>query len=153
VIWSGPSGDPFLAAVTDGLHFSVDKSGNALMPVIEGAHGGQMVIIRVTPNGITDFGTLTGSDFGANSPTSLQPTASGYDQIVLPINNYQPDYADGTTTDNIYSWSTTTDTYVLTNCQVIDYGGVPGASYSPSGGTCGNTTGNTASSGSTGNSG
>jgi hypothetical protein len=152
VIWSGPSGAPFLAAVTDGLHFSVDKSGNVLMPVVEGAHGGQMVIIRVTPDGITDFGTLTGADFGSNSPTFLQPNPSGYDQIVLPINDYQPSYAQGTTTDNIYSWSTSTDTYVLTNCQVLDNGGVPGTSYSPSGGKCGGT-GNTGISGSTGNSG
>jgi serine/threonine protein kinase len=152
VIWSAPSGAPFLANATDGLHFTLDKSGNALMPVSVGAHGGQMVIIRVTPEGITDFGTLTGGDFWSNSPTFLQPTSSGYDQIVLQINNYQPDYADGTTTDNIYSWSTSTDTYVLTNCQVLANGGVPGTTYSPSGGKCGST-GNTGTSGSTGNSG
>jgi serine/threonine protein kinase len=136
VIWSGPSGAPFTAAATDGLHFSVDKSGNALMPVLVGAHGGQMVIIRVTPDGITDFGTLTGGDFGANSPTNLQPTPSGYDQIVLPINDYQPDYAQGTTTENIYSWSTSTDTYVLTSCLVLDHQGNPATTYSPTGGKC-----------------
>jgi hypothetical protein len=137
VIWSAPSGSPFLVAVTDGLHFSFDESGNALMPVVEGAHGGQMIIIRVTPNGITDLGSLTGGEFGANSPVYLQPTPSGYDQIVLPINNYQPNYAQGTTTDNIYSWSTTTETYVLTGCQPLSNpGGVPETTYSPTGGSC-----------------
>jgi hypothetical protein len=136
VIWSAPSGAPFLAAVTNGLHFTVDKSGNALMPIAFRAHGGQMVIIRVTPDRITDFGTLTGGNFGSNSPTYLQQTSSGYDQIVLPINNYQPSHAQGTKTDNIYSWSTSTDTYVLTDCQVVGSQGVPGTTYSPRGGSC-----------------
>ncbi len=131
VIWSAPSGDPIPVASTDGLHFTVDKSGNALMPIVEGAHGGQVVIIRVTPNEIKDYGTLTTSGstgippFESNSPPHLQPTPSGYDEIVLPINNYQPDYANGTTTDNIYSWSTSTKEYVLKSCQVLDGQGAP----------------------------
>jgi hypothetical protein len=137
VIWSAPSGSPISPAVTDGVHFTVDKSGNALMPIVEGAHGGQVIIIRVTPGGINDFGTLTTGAFGSNSPPYLQPTPSGYDQIVLPINNYQPSYAQGTTTDNIYSWFTGPDAYVLTGCQVLSNpGGVPGTPYSPTGGSC-----------------
>jgi serine/threonine protein kinase len=136
VIWSAPSGDPVPAAVTDGVHFTVDKSGNALMPIVEGAHGGQMLIIRVTPEGINDFGTLTSGAFGTNTPTYLQPTPSGYDQIVVPVNNYQPDYADGTTTDNIYSWSANTDAYILTSCQVLNGQGAPGDTYAPTGGNC-----------------
>ena len=142
VIWSAPSGDPIPAASTDGLHFTVDKSGNALMPIVEGAHGGQVVIIRVTPDGINDFGTLMTSGstgipaFTSNSPPHLQSTPSGYDEIVLPIDNYQPSYAQGTTTDNTYSWSTSTKDYVLKNCQVLDGQGAPGTAYSPIGGKC-----------------
>ncbi len=137
VIWRAPSGAPILSpAPTDGLHFTVDKSGNALMPIVEGAHGGQILIIRVTPDGINDFGTLTSGAFGSNSDPYLQSTPSGYEQIVLPINNYQPNYAQGTTTDNIYSWSTSTDAYVLTSCQVLNGQGVPGTGYSPTGRKC-----------------
>jgi hypothetical protein len=142
VIWSAPSGDPIPAASIDGLHFTVDKSGNALMPIVEGAHGGQVVIIRVTRNGIKDFGTLTTSGstgipvFTSNSPPQLLSTPSGYDQIVLPINNYQPSYAQGTTTDNVYSWSTSTKTYVLKSCRVLNRQGAPGTAYSPTGGKC-----------------
>lgn len=136
VIWSAPSGAPFSAGSTVGVHFTVDKSGNALMPIVEGAHGGQMLIIRVTPQGIDDFGTLTSGTFTSNTPTFLQPTPSGYDQIVLPINDYQPSYAQGTTTNNIYTWSTSTDAYVLTNCQVLAAQGNPGTTYSPMGGKC-----------------
>jgi hypothetical protein len=137
VIWSAPSGAPFLAAVSNGLHSTVDKSGNAFMPIVFGAHGGQMIIIRVTPDRITDFGTLTGGNFGSNSPTYLQQTSSDYDQIVLPINNYHPSYVQGTTTDYyIYSWSTSTDTYVLKDCQIVGSHGVPGTTYSPTGGSC-----------------
>jgi hypothetical protein len=136
VIWRAPSGDPIPAASIDGLHFTVDKSGNALMPIVEGAHGGQMLIIRVTPDGINDFGTLSGGAFGSNTPVDLQSTPSGYDQIVLPINNYQPSYAQGTTTDNIYSWSKSTKTYVLKSCRMLNGQRAPGTAYPPTGGKC-----------------
>ena len=100
-----------------------------------------MFIIRVTPDGINDFGTLTSGStgtptFGSNTPPYLQSTLSGYDQIVVPINDYQPNYVQGTTTDNIYSWSTSTDAYVLTTCQVLNGQGDPGTPYSPTGGKC-----------------
>lgn len=123
VIFSGPSNGYPSSDVPDGL-FRSDRSGNVLLKLRTGPYTEYTVILRITPDGVTDFGSIGTDRPGPGTddfhPGRFFPTTSisdvdgdGLLDIFVGLSTARPNFAEGTALQ--YSWNGTD--YVAEHCE------------------------------------
>ena len=111
-----------------------DRSGNVLGAYDVGAHGGFVLVVRVTPQGITDVGSIDDLRFLSDSPPEVTDEAGdGILEIVTSVNDHDPSYAGGINTFTTYGWNGSD--YVAVACRSVRGDG-PEARHAPVGGRC-----------------
>lgn len=116
VIFSGPSNGLPSSDAPDGL-FRSDRSGNVLLKFRRGPYTEYTVILQITPNGVTDFGSIGTDD---EDPGRFFPTTSisdvdgdGLLDVFVGVSEVRPNFAEGTALQ--YSWNGTD--YVAEHCE------------------------------------
>ena len=93
-----------------------DKSGNFLIQLFAGAHSSFVLVMRVSPSYITDFGSIRSSRFFANAGVRVITGANGYEAIEVSNSDYKPNFAQGTIYTATYSWSPGDSDYAFSRC-------------------------------------
>jgi hypothetical protein len=85
----------------------LDKSGNVLFNFFIPDHSGQVLVVRVTPQGITDLSSMRRFAVGRGAATLRTVPGDPYTEIGININTCDPDCAAGNVATTWFKWTGT----------------------------------------------
>ena len=100
---------------------STDKAGRIFVPFTVGAHSGQLIVLDPNQRPVNVFGSIpqqdgSGGRFFSDTPGAFgtDVNGDGINEVVLDVNDYIPNYAQGTTYARYYGYQR--DDFVLIGC-------------------------------------
>ena len=96
---------------------TTDKAGRIFVPFAVGAHSGQLIVLDPNQSPVNDFGSLQpGGRFFSDTPGvfGTDVNGDGISEVVLDVNDYKPNYAQGTTYARYYGYQR--NDFVLIGC-------------------------------------
>lgn len=81
-----------------------DRTGNAFMSFVAGAHTFDLIVLRFRGTEVEDFGSLD-HRFAGDAAVAEDLDDDGIAEIVVSVNDCDPDCASGKTTDVVYRWN------------------------------------------------
>ncbi len=104
----------------------VDRAGRVFVPFLIGAHASYLVVLDAGSDPVRTFDSVPGSDgdaaFTANSPGAYATDydGDGVNEIVLPQNDYDPSYAEGTVYEHWFAYEAASGRFEHIGCREDD---------------------------------
>lgn len=88
-----------------------DRAGRVFVPFLIGAHSGALIVLDPNQNPVNDFHSVPSSGdsgrFFTDTPgsTAVDLNGDGVNELAIDVNDYQPNYAQGTTYERYYQYA------------------------------------------------